>query len=94
MSSNPLAGMKIAKDDKVMLIVSDGGKVNDTIVEFIVPGKNSVMVQVILVDLGQKKPLYSGIQKGGVRLRYKVSAHQGAKVQFFAGGKMVEERSL
>ena len=94
MASNPLAGMKIAKGDPVMITVSDGGKTNDTIVEFIVPGKDATSVSVVLLDSGNRKTLYSGTQKGGVRLRYKVSAHAEAKVQFFAGGKMVEERSL
>lgn len=94
MASNPLAGMKVAKGDPVMITVSDGGKTNDTIVEFIVPGKDSTSVSVLLLDGPNRKTLYSGTQKGSVRLRYKVSAHPGAKVQFYAGGKMVEERSL
>lgn len=92
--TTPPAGTKIAEGASVKITVSDGGKTNDSIVEFVVPGKNVIPVSVILIDGANKKTLYTGTQKGNVRLRYKVSAHPGAKVQFFANGQMVEERIL
>lgn len=94
MGTTPLAGTKIAEGDKVNITVSDGGKTNDSIVEFVVPGKAVVPVSVQLIDGANRKTLYTGTQKGNVRLRYKVTAHPGAKVQFFVNGAMVEERSL
>lgn len=94
MGTTPIAGTKIAEGGKVNITVSDGGKTSDSIVEFVVPGKAVVPVSVQLIDGANRKTLYTGTQKGSVRLRYKVSAHPGAKVQFFVNGAMVEERSL
>ncbi|MDO4178869.1 MAG: Stk1 family PASTA domain-containing Ser/Thr kinase [Phascolarctobacterium sp.] len=93
-SITPPAGTKLAEGGLVNLTVSKGGEKKSSIVEFVVPGKTNVSVSVVLIDGDDKQTLYSGTQKGGVRLRNKVSAGAGAKVQFYVNGKLAEEKSL
>ena len=95
MATTPNAGVKLAEGDPVIITVSDGGVKISNYIDFVVPGSGSekYKVKVVLEDNNGKETLYSGSQRGGVRIRQKV--HLGkAKVQFIVDGAVVQEKSL
>lgn len=96
MATTPNAGVKLAEGDPVIITVSDGGVKISNYIDFVVPGSGSekYKVKVVLEDNNGKETLYSGSQRGGVRIRQKVEYLGKAKVQFIVDGAVVQEKSL
>lgn len=96
MATTPNAGIKLAKGDKVVITVSDGGVRTSDYIDFVVPGSSSerYKVQLVLFDNNGKSTLYSGKQCGGVRIRQKVEYLGKAKIQFIVDDAIVQEKNL
>lgn len=95
LASNPNAGTKIGAGDAVSITVAEGsGEKRSAYVDFVVPGNKTTNVEIILIDENGKKALYSGSQKGGVRLRQRVEYTGSARVQMLCDGKLASEKSL
>ncbi len=95
LATNPNAGTKIGAGDAVSITVAEGsGDKQSAYVDFIVPGNKITSVEIVLIDEAGKKTLYSGTQRGGVRLRQRVDYVGEARVQLICGGKPVSEKSL
>lgn len=95
LASNPNAGTKIGAGDAVSITVAEGsGDKSSAYVDFVVPGNKTTNVQLILIDENGKTTIYSGSQKGGVRLRQRVEYVGSARVQLLCDGKLASEKSL
>lgn len=95
LATNPNAGTKIGAGDAVSVTVAEGSGVKSSAyVDFVVPGNKTTNVEIILIDENGKKTLYSGSQKGGVRLRQRVEYLGSARVQLLCDGKLASEKSL
>lgn len=95
LASNPNAGTKIGAGDPVSISVAAGsGQKKSAYVDFIVPGKKPVAVQLVLVDDSGKTNIYSGTQMGGVRLRQRVEFEGIARVLLYCDGKVASEKVL
>lgn len=96
MATTPNAGIKLAEGDPVIITISDGGVKTSDYIDFVVPGSSSekYRVKVVLEDNNGKDTLYSGKQRGGVRIRQKVEYLGKAKVQFIVDDAVVQEKSL
>lgn len=95
LASNPNAGTKIGAGDPVSISVAAGsGQKKSAYVDFIVPGKKPVAVQLVLVDDNGKTNIYSGTQMGGVRLRQRVEFEGIARVLLYCDGKVASEKVL
>ena len=96
MATTPNAGIKLAKGDPVVITVSDGGVRASEYIDFVVPGSSSEKhkVKLVLIDNNGKETLYSGSQRGGVRIRQKVEYLGKAKVQFIVDDTVVQEKNL
>ena len=96
MATSPNAGIKLAEGDPVIITVSDGGVKVSEYIDFVVPGSTSEKhdVKVVLEDRRGKETLYSGKQRGGVRIRQKVEYQGKAKIQFIVDNSVVQEKSL
>ena len=96
MATTPNAGIKLAKGDPVVITVSDGGVRTSEYIDFVVPGSSSEKhkVKLVLIDNNGKETLYSGSQRGGVRIRQKVEYLGKAKVQFIVDDTVVQEKNL
>ena len=94
-ATNPNAGVKLGKGDPVSINIAQGGKQGSSYVDFVIPGsKQSNSVQIVLIDENGKNTIYSGTQRGGVRLRQKVEYVGSGRVQLYCDGKLVSEKSL
>lgn len=94
-ATNPNAGVKLGKGDPVSVNIAEGGSTGSAYVDFVVPGnKKEKEVQIVLVDDNGRSVIYSGPQRGGVRLRQKVEYTGGGRVQLYCDGKLVSEKSL
>lgn len=95
LASNPNAGTKIGAGDAVSISVAAGsGQKKSAYVDFVVPGKKPVAVQLVLVDDNGKTNIYSGTQMGGVRLRQRVEFEGIARVLLYCDGKVASEKVL
>lgn len=95
LASNPNAGTKIGAGDPVSISVAAGsGQKKSAYVDFVVPGKKPVAVQLVLVDDNGKTNIYSGTQMGGVRLRQRVEFEGIARVVLYCDGKVASEKVL
>ena len=95
LASNPNAGTKIGAGDAVSISVATGsGQKKSAYVDFVVPGKKPVAVQLVLVDDNGKTTIYSGTQMGGVRLRQRVEFEGLARVLLYCDGKVASEKVL
>lgn len=95
LASNPNAGTKIGAGDAVSISVATGsGQKKSAYVDFVVPGKKPVNVQLVLVDDNGKTNIYSGTQMGGVRLRQRVEYEGLARVLLYCDGKVASEKVL
>ncbi|MDY4919804.1 MAG: Stk1 family PASTA domain-containing Ser/Thr kinase [Phascolarctobacterium sp.] len=95
LASNPNAGTKIGKGDAVSISVAAGsGQKQNAYVDFVVPGKKMTKVQLVLIDDNGRNIIYSGTQKGGVRLRQRVEYEGSARVQLYCDGKIASEKGL
>lgn len=95
LASNPNAGTKIGAGDAVSISVAVGsGQKKSAYVDFVVPGKKPVNVQLVLVDDNGKTTIYSGTQMGGVRLRQRVEFEGLARVLLYCDGKVASEKVL
>ena len=95
LASNPNAGTKIGAGDAVSITVAEGsGDKSSAYVDFVVPGNKTTKVQLILIDESGQTTIYSGSQKGGVRLRQRVEYIGSARVQMLCDGKLASEKSL
>lgn len=95
LASNPNAGTKIGAGDAVSISVAAGsGQKKSAYVDFVVPGKKPVNVQLVLVDDNGKTTIYSGTQMGGVRLRQRVEFEGLARVLLYCDGKVASEKVL
>ena len=95
LASNPNAGTKIGAGDAVSISVATGsGQKKSAYVDFVVPGKKPVNVQLVLVDDNGKTTIYSGTQMGGVRLRQRVEFEGLARVLLYCDGKVASEKVL
>lgn len=95
LASNPNAGTKIGEGDAVSISVAAGsGQKKSAYVDFVVPGKKPVSVQLVLVDDNGKTNIYSGTQMGGVRLRQRVEFEGIARVLLYCDGKVASEKVL
>ncbi|MGM9570557.1 MAG: Stk1 family PASTA domain-containing Ser/Thr kinase [Phascolarctobacterium sp.] len=95
LASNPNAGTKIGAGDAVSISVAAGsGQKKSAYVDFIVPGKKPVAVQLVLIDDNGKTNIYSGTQMGGVRLRQRVEFEGIARVLLYCNGKVASEKVL
>lgn len=95
LASNPNAGTKIGAGDPVSISVAAGsGQKKSAYVDFIVPGKKPVAVQLVLIDDNGKTNIYSGTQMGGVRLRQRVEFESIARVLLYCDGKVASEKVL
>lgn len=93
-STSPSAGTYLAAGDVVILTIAEGSAHNNTYVDFVVPGRKTVNVEITLEDNNGKKTLYSGSQPGGVRLRQRVDYTGKAKVQMYCDNKLISEKIL
>ena len=95
LASSPNAGTKIGEGDAVSISVAAGsGQKKSAYVDFVVPGKKPVSVQLVLVDDNGKTNIYSGMQMGGVRLRQRVEFEGIARVLLYCDGKVASEKVL
>lgn len=95
LASNPNAGTKIGAGDTVSIsVATGGGQKKSAYVDFVVPGKKPVAVQLVLVDDNGKTTIYSGTQMGGVRLRQRVEFEGLARVLLYCDGKVASEKVL
>lgn len=94
-ATNPDAGSKLGKGDAVSINISESGDKGSAYVDFVIPGdKRDTKVELVLIDEEGKNTLYSGSQRGGVRLRQKVEYIGSATVQLYCDGRMVSEQAL
>ena len=94
-ASNPDAGTKLAEGDKVDITVSDGGGNSASgYIDFAIPGNKMCKVEIVVTDNNGRKVVYSGMKKGGIRIRQKVDTQGSAKATLSVDGKVVEEKSL
>lgn len=95
LASNPNAGTKIGAGDAVSISVAAGsGQKKNAYVDFVVPGNKPVNVQLVLIDDNGKATMYSGTQRGGVRLRQRVEYEGIARVLLYVDGKVASEKVL
>lgn len=95
LASNPSAGIKISEGDAVSVSVAQGSGVKKKVYrDFVVPGNKIVNVRIVLEDENGSTLLYTGSQRGGVRIRQPIEYVEPAKVQFFCDNKLEQELSL
>lgn len=96
LSTDPVPGSHLSEGAKVNLTLSSGGSdsMDSVYVDFVVPGIQEQHVQIYVTDSRGRRLIYDGSQKGGVRLRQKISASDNAKVQLYCDNKLIEEKTL
>lgn len=96
LSTDPVQGSHLSEGAKVNLTLSSGGSdsMDSVYVDFVVPGTQEQHVQIYVTDSRGRRLIYDGSQKGGVRLRQKISASDNAKVQLYCDNKLIEEKTL
>lgn len=96
LSTDPVPGSHLSEGTKVNLTLSSGGSdsMDSVYVDFVVPGTQEQHVQIYVTDSRGRRLIYDGSQKGGVRLRQKISASDNAKVQLYCDNKLIEEKTL
>lgn len=96
LSTDPVPGSNLSEGAKVNLTLSSGGSdsMDSVYVDFVVPGTQEQHVQIYVTDSRGRRLIYDGSQKGGVRLRQKISASDNAKVQLYCDNKLIEEKTL
>lgn len=96
LSTEPVPGSHLSEGAKVNLTLSSGGSdsMDSVYVDFVVPGTQEQHVQIYVTDSRGRRLIYDGSQKGGVRLRQKISASDNAKVQLYCDNKLIEEKTL
>lgn len=96
LSTDPVPGSHLSEGAKVNLTLSSGGSdsMDSVYVDFVVPGTQEQHVQIYVTDSRGRRLIYDGSQKGGVRLRQKISASDNAKVQMYCDNKLIEEKTL
>lgn len=96
LSTDPAPGSHLSEGAKVNLTLSSGAsEAQESIyVDFVIPGTQEQHVQIYVIDSRGRRLIYDGSQKGGVRLRQKISASDNAKVQLYCDNKLIEEKTL
>ncbi len=95
LASNPSAGAMLSEGDAVSISVAAGsGAKKNAYVDFVVPGNKQIAVQLVLIDENGKTTIYSGTQRGGVRLRQRVEYQGEARVQLYCDGRLSSEKVL
>ncbi len=96
LSTDPTPGSHVSAGAKVNLTLASGDSdTQDSVyVDFVVPGTQEQHVQIYVTDSRGRRLIYDGSQKGGVRLRQKISAADNAKVQLYCDNKLIEEKTL
>lgn len=96
LSTDPVPGSHLSEGAIVNLTLSSGGSdsMDSVYVDFVVPGTQEQHVQIYVTDSRGRRLIYDGSQKGGVRLRQKISASDNAKVQLYCDNKLIEEKTL
>lgn len=96
LSTDPVPGSHLSEGAKVNLTLSSGSSdsMDSVYVDFVVPGTQEQHVQIYVTDSRGRRLIYDGSQKGGVRLRQKISASDNAKVQLYCDNKLIEEKTL
>lgn len=95
LATNPNAGTKIGKGDAVSISVAAGSaQKRSAYVDFVVPGTKPTAVQLVLIDDNGKTVIYSGTQRGGVRLRQRVEFEGLGRVVLYCDGKAAAEKVL
>ena len=96
LSTDPVPGSHLSEGAKVNLTLSSGGSdsMDSVYVDFVVPGTQEQHVQIYVTDSRGRRLIYDGSQKGGVRLRQKISVSDNAKVQLYCDNKLIEEKTL
>jgi serine/threonine-protein kinase len=95
LASNPSAGAMLSEGDAVSISVAAGsGAKKNAYVDFVVPGNKQIAVQLVLIDENGKSTIYSGTQRGGVRLRQRVEYQGEARVQLYCDGRLSSEKVL
>lgn len=96
LSTDPGPGSHLSEGAKVNLTLSSGSSdsMDSVYVDFVVPGTQEQHVQIYVTDSRGRRLIYDGSQKGGVRLRQKISASDNAKVQLYCDNKLIEEKTL
>lgn len=92
--STPKAKDVIAKNQSVNLTIAIDKIRKTAYMEFVVPGGENERVKIFSVENGVHKILYDNIIDGGSRIRQKIEAPIGTKVQFYINDRMLEERTL
>ena len=93
-TTNPDAGVALGEGDKVDITVSDGGPQNSTYVDFAIPGSKMSRVNIYIEDSDGRREVFSGVRKGGIRIRQKVDVRGGAKATLVIDGNVAEVRNL
>ena len=94
-SINPDAGTKLGEGDKVNITVSEGNGINTGgYVDFAIPGSKMCKVVIYVDDANGRRTIFSGMKKGGIRIRQKVETEGAAKAVLSVDGAVVEEKSL
>ncbi len=94
LATNPNAGTNLAEGTAVSITVAEGSGQKTGYVEFSIPGNKSVKVEIVMTDDNGQKSLYSGTQKGGVRIRQRVEYVGKAEVQLLIDGRSRESKRL
>ena len=94
LKSNPSGKEVVDKSQSVEISVAIDKIRKTAYMEFVVPGGKKENVKIFSVENGVHKILYNNIIDGGSRIRQKVEATTGTKVQFYINDRMLEERTL
>ena len=93
----PLVGTKLMNDSIVILSVSNGQMIAavNKYAEFVVPNNGDAQeIRIEVLDEDGRRPIYSGTQKPGVRLRQKVEVTGAAKAYLYSNNQLIEEKDL
>lgn len=94
LSTSPDVGTRLAEGDVVTLTVAEGSAQTSAYVDFVVPKGKAVRVEIVVEDDNGRSTIYSGTQRGGVRLRQRVDYTGKAKVLMYCDDRLVGEKVL
>lgn len=91
---NPAVGSKVADGANIFLTVVEGGL--STYIDVVIPGDKKTAYNVIIIqkDSIGSRTIFTGMKKGGDRIRQRVDQISGSTIQVMANGKLIEERML
>lgn len=94
LSTSPDVGTRLAEGDVVTLTVAEGSAATSAYVDFVVPRGKPVHVEIVIEDDNGRSTIYSGTQRGGVRLRQRVDYTGKARVLMYCDGSIAQEKTL